>query len=186
MIARIEKSRGEKVSDAEKEELVKKFSLRGWDQFVLSLGAGDVSLHSVQNFFGLSDKKAEKKPSLSTAPIGVSIQGMENLLVNYAKCCKPLPGDDIIGFVTRGRGSSSIEATARTSSRRRKTSTVPSMSHGRRSRIHFSWPPSGWRHRTGEASFQMSPPRSPVSTAMSAPRASPRRTISPSTISMSM
>ncbi len=104
MIARIEKSRGEKVSDAEKEELVKKFSLRGWDQFVLSLGAGDVSLHSVQNFFGLSDKKAEKKPSLSTAPIGVSIQGMENLLVNYAKCCKPLPGDDIIGFVTRGRG----------------------------------------------------------------------------------
>jgi GTP pyrophosphokinase len=104
MMARIEKTRGEKVSEAEKEELVKKFYQRGWDQFLTSLGAGDVSFHSVQNFFGLTEKKPEKRPPTTSAPIGVSMQGMENLLVSFAKCCKPLPGDDIIGFVTRGRG----------------------------------------------------------------------------------
>jgi GTP pyrophosphokinase len=104
MMARIEKTRGEKVNEAEKEELVKKFYQRGWDQFLTSLGAGDVSFHSVQNFFGLTEKKPEKRPPTTSAPIGVSMQGMENLLVSFAKCCKPLPGDDIIGFVTRGRG----------------------------------------------------------------------------------
>ncbi len=51
-----------------------------------------------------TEKKPEKRPPTTSAPIGVSMQGMENLLVSFAKCCKPLPGDDIIGFVTRGRG----------------------------------------------------------------------------------
>ncbi|MBA65925.1 MAG: (p)ppGpp synthetase [Candidatus Marinimicrobia bacterium] len=34
----------------------------------------------------------------------VVLDGIENLLVNFGKCCKPIPGDDVIGFVTRGRG----------------------------------------------------------------------------------
>ncbi len=104
MIAKIEKLRGEKISDTEKEDLVRKYYQRNWDQFVLSLGAGDISIHSIHNYFGLIEKKPEKRPPVSRNSIGVSIQGMENLLVTFAKCCKPLPGDDIIGFVTRGRG----------------------------------------------------------------------------------
>ena len=35
---------------------------------------------------------------------GVSVQGIDDLLVRFAKCCNPVPGDPIIGFVTRGRG----------------------------------------------------------------------------------
>ncbi len=35
---------------------------------------------------------------------GVKVQGVDNLLVNFANCCKPIPGDEIIGFVSRGRG----------------------------------------------------------------------------------
>lgn len=105
MITRIEKMRGDrKISDPEKEELLKKYSQRNWEQFVRALGAGDISIHSLHNHFDLAEKKTDKRPVLSRKPVGVSVQGMENLLVSFAKCCKPLPGDDIIGFVTRGRG----------------------------------------------------------------------------------
>jgi GTP pyrophosphokinase len=37
---------------------------------------------------------------------GVVLDGIDDIMVNYAKCCSPVPGDDIIGFVTRGRGLS--------------------------------------------------------------------------------
>ena len=32
------------------------------------------------------------------------IQGVDNLMINYAKCCQPVPGDSVVGIVTRGRG----------------------------------------------------------------------------------
>src|SRR5690606_39603881 len=37
---------------------------------------------------------------------GVRIQGMENLRVRYSQCCQPVPGDEVIGYITRGRGVS--------------------------------------------------------------------------------
>jgi GTP diphosphokinase / guanosine-3',5'-bis(diphosphate) 3'-diphosphatase len=37
---------------------------------------------------------------------GVRIQGLENLMVRYSQCCQPVPGDDVIGYITRGRGIS--------------------------------------------------------------------------------
>ena len=104
MIARIEKQRSEKLNEIEREELVKKYHQRDWEQFVTSLGSGDISIHAIQNYFGLIEKKAEKRPLTSQTPVNVSIQGMEDLLVSFAKCCKPLPGDEIVGFITRGRG----------------------------------------------------------------------------------
>ena len=35
---------------------------------------------------------------------GVQIHGIDNVMMNFGKCCNPIPGDEIIGFVTRGRG----------------------------------------------------------------------------------
>ncbi|MCK4716221.1 MAG: bifunctional (p)ppGpp synthetase/guanosine-3',5'-bis(diphosphate) 3'-pyrophosphohydrolase, partial [Candidatus Marinimicrobia bacterium] len=35
---------------------------------------------------------------------GIKVHGIKNLMVNFAKCCNPIPGDQIIGFVSRGRG----------------------------------------------------------------------------------
>jgi GTP diphosphokinase / guanosine-3',5'-bis(diphosphate) 3'-diphosphatase len=104
MIARIEKQKIEKISDNEKEELIKKYHQRDWEQFVSSLGSGDISMHTIQNYFGLLEKKAEKRLLVNQTPVSVSIQGMDNMMVSYAKCCKPLPGDEIRGFITRGRG----------------------------------------------------------------------------------
>ena len=37
---------------------------------------------------------------------GIRVKGIDNLLVRFARCCNPVPGDDIIGYVTRGRGVS--------------------------------------------------------------------------------
>lgn len=50
--------------------------------------------------FGEVMGKIRKKPSRSA----IRIQGIDDVLVRFAKCCNPLPGDDIVGFITRGYG----------------------------------------------------------------------------------
>lgn len=51
-------------------------------------------------------EKTKSKRDKNNSDKGVSVKGMEGLLVRIAKCCNPVPGDDIIGYVTRGRGVS--------------------------------------------------------------------------------
>jgi len=105
MIARVEKHLGRKLEDRDHCSLVSRYHQRDWDHFLAALGSGSVSLHSVHNFFGLTEKKKKgRKPGIVKKSVGVTIQGLEHLLVKFAQCCKPLPGDDIVGFITRGRG----------------------------------------------------------------------------------
>lgn len=52
------------------------------------------------------ERKVERKAKPKAAEEGVKIRGVEDVLVRFAKCCSPLPGDEIIGFITRGRGVS--------------------------------------------------------------------------------
>lgn len=51
----------------------------------------------------LADVELVKK-ELHESQAGVIVKGVDNLLVHYGRCCKPLPGDEIIGYVTQGRG----------------------------------------------------------------------------------
>ncbi len=105
MTGKMEKQLGRKITEDEQAKLLDKYHQRNWDNFLAALGEGSVSLHSVNNFFGLSEtRKKGKKPAAPKKSVGVSIQGMENMLVKFAQCCKPLPGDDIVGYITRGRG----------------------------------------------------------------------------------
>lgn len=48
----------------------------------------------------------ERKKERISAHTGVTVEGMTDLLIRFAKCCNPVPGDEIIGFITKGRGIS--------------------------------------------------------------------------------
>ena len=46
----------------------------------------------------------DRKPVIPAGAEGIRIDGVDDILIHFAKCCNPLPGDEIIGFITRGRG----------------------------------------------------------------------------------
>ena len=55
---------------------------------------------------GLSNILSKKPPSRARTANVVKVKGIEDLLVRFARCCNPLPGDSVVGFITRGRGIS--------------------------------------------------------------------------------
>ena len=71
------------------------------------IGHGKISAHQVVNKL-LPEKPVEEVPiTTATKPKeqkGITIKGVDNVLYHTAKCCFPIPGDGLIGFVTRGRG----------------------------------------------------------------------------------
>jgi guanosine-3',5'-bis(diphosphate) 3'-pyrophosphohydrolase len=79
-----------------------------------AVGSGTVSVAQVlMRWFpgGMGPVQRIKEVSLETFRAitgrtgrGVRIQGVDNLMVSYAKCCQPVPGDSVVGIVTRGRG----------------------------------------------------------------------------------
>jgi guanosine-3',5'-bis(diphosphate) 3'-pyrophosphohydrolase len=91
--------------------LAAELDFRSQEDMLVSLGCGDLSLGRIINRLSEEEKEHEK-PSLTVSetekvPNGnaVSILGLKGLLTNIAKCCHPVPGDDIIGYITRGRGA---------------------------------------------------------------------------------
>ena len=88
-----------------------------FDQVYAALGRGDVGPTAViKQFFSDHDPAefAERQPTalqriaarLRISGRGVRIQGMDNLMVRYSRCCQPVPGDPVIGYITRGKGVS--------------------------------------------------------------------------------
>jgi guanosine-3',5'-bis(diphosphate) 3'-pyrophosphohydrolase len=82
----------------------------GVDDMLASIGYGKSSVHQLLNKLapGAALETVERPKTATTArpgpETGVRIRGVEDLLVRWAKCCNPLPGDHIVGFITRGRG----------------------------------------------------------------------------------
>jgi len=99
------------ITNQSLEELLPSLDLRSPDDLYEALGCGDLTIGRVVN--KLSEIHKEKDPLLeikatdtkTTITTEVSVLGLKGLLTNLAKCCNPAPGDEIVGYITRGRGA---------------------------------------------------------------------------------
>ena len=112
------------LTDQQEEEflsyLAEKQQMNSVDDFLAAIGYGGISLSKIapriksdyiRMFRTTEEEKAaqtmpklvEKKSKVSS---GVIVEGLDSCLVKFAQCCNPLPGDEIIGYITRGSGVS--------------------------------------------------------------------------------
>ena len=98
-------------------EVAEDLGHRDLDAMYVAIGDNHVSTNTVMRRLErlmagaeTGDDELESVPSLRPRPRrlggGIIVEGMEDLLVRLARCCSPVPGDDIVGFVTVGRGVS--------------------------------------------------------------------------------
>lgn len=82
------------------------------EDLMVLVGFGRVSAKHIANHFLPDEVKKKEEPPpekvkhKESAPstVGISLTGVEDVMVKFAKCCAPIPGDDIVGFISRGRG----------------------------------------------------------------------------------
>jgi guanosine-3',5'-bis(diphosphate) 3'-pyrophosphohydrolase len=95
--------------------VAKELSQNTIDDLLASIGYGKVSAHLVANKLAPDKVHIEPIPKKSLksffkpakpASRGMKISGMDSMLIHLSKCCNPVPGDKILGFITRGRGVS--------------------------------------------------------------------------------
>ena len=113
MLEQEAKHRGYNLSDILTDKsfakVSEKFSFFSQDEMFASVGYGAISVNQV--LFKLIDyykKEIPKQPvyrgGVTSDSSGVIVKGMTGLLTRFAGCCNPVPGDEIVGFVSRGRG----------------------------------------------------------------------------------
>ena len=113
------------LSDEEVQAVIQKFKVRkgfeNEDDFYAAIGYGSITVEHVLPTFREEFQRIEKQrklekpedefvtstlPKVSNSGDGVVIDGVDNVLIKLSKCCNPLPGDAVIGFITRGHGIS--------------------------------------------------------------------------------
>lgn len=103
------------MMDTNLDRLAREFELRGVEELYEAIGTGDLPIAKIVKHLTLGDEKPPEEPMLvptdrpSTAAVAatdaVTVLGLKGLLTNFARCCNPVPGDEIVGYVTRGRGA---------------------------------------------------------------------------------
>ena len=126
LLSNYAKSRGYNLSELTKPEyiegVIRRYSYIDWEAVLASVGRGGIKESQVvAKLIELKNKTEEtnisdediiqnlegmtKKPEIiRKSKSGIVVKGIHDLAVRYAKCCSPVPGDEILGFVTRGRG----------------------------------------------------------------------------------
>ncbi|MGA3058549.1 MAG: bifunctional (p)ppGpp synthetase/guanosine-3',5'-bis(diphosphate) 3'-pyrophosphohydrolase [Candidatus Limnocylindrales bacterium] len=90
-------------------EIAKAYKYDNLDDFYAAVGYGAVGVQQVVTRLGVVDDAQFTLPPTAPPPSpshqgGVRVKGVGDLLVRFGKCCHPIPGDPIIGFITRGKG----------------------------------------------------------------------------------
>jgi GTP pyrophosphokinase len=92
------------------EKVARLFDSQGVEDFHAAVGFGDINTQQIAS--KLAELSAEEEqqllpaepPALPQSIEGIQVQGTGGLMTRLAKCCSPLPGEEIVGFVTRGKG----------------------------------------------------------------------------------
>jgi GTP pyrophosphokinase len=96
-------------------EIASQLHYREVDDFYAAIGYGAVSPASVVSKIEVHDDVAialpEVAPPAAPSTTGIRVKGVGDLLVRFARCCSPIPGDPIVGYVTRGKGVTIHRAT---------------------------------------------------------------------------
>jgi GTP diphosphokinase / guanosine-3',5'-bis(diphosphate) 3'-diphosphatase len=101
------------LDDTNLEQLARQHDYKTIDDLYVSIGCGDIPLGRFVNQLMLEEKDDEgfqftTRPKVEPGVQShdtVSVVGLKGLLTTMARCCNPAPGDDIIGYITRGRGA---------------------------------------------------------------------------------
>ena len=107
----------EKETEEFLQDVIHRQNCNTLEDFYASIGYGGVQLWRIlpkikEDYYKKYTEQDQSAPVVLTEPVkkrvsaGVHIEGIDDCLVKYSRCCNPLPGDDIIGFITRGYGVS--------------------------------------------------------------------------------
>ncbi|MEO7110728.1 MAG: bifunctional (p)ppGpp synthetase/guanosine-3',5'-bis(diphosphate) 3'-pyrophosphohydrolase, partial [Polyangiaceae bacterium] len=109
-------------NDEELKKVLEHFKLSNIEELFVSVGYGKVAVKAVVEYFAPPTTGDDPPPSslregrfesfvrkvadkvTGKESAGIRLNGVDDVLVRYTKCCNPLPGDEIVGFITRGRG----------------------------------------------------------------------------------
>jgi GTP pyrophosphokinase len=99
------------IHDANLKDLVAHFKRKDTDQFFADIGRGLITSPQILGYLQTEPaqdpfRKIKKETKTPTSRDEVSIHGVGNLMTQFAQCCKPVPGDSIIGFITLNTGIS--------------------------------------------------------------------------------
>ena len=128
LIDRYCKAKGINFPDINKpeyqEKVMTRYAFKDWDSVLASIGHGGLKEGQVINKMLEERRKKEKKevtdtaildgieemtnkaPEVKKSKSGIVVKGIHDVAVRFSRCCSPVPGDEIVGFVTRGRGIS--------------------------------------------------------------------------------
>jgi GTP diphosphokinase / guanosine-3',5'-bis(diphosphate) 3'-diphosphatase len=111
----LRKSRKDRPSDDTLERTALALNYQNFEAVLAALGRGEIGPSAILKELFPGDTSVPDRPPTALERLvervrgngrGVRIQGLDNTLVRYSQCCQPVPGDDVIGYITRGRGIS--------------------------------------------------------------------------------
>jgi GTP pyrophosphokinase len=111
ILSKFLKKYGLDSNSSELKEVLPKLGFQNLDSLLLVLGRGEYSIDNITKKLFPEEIPEKKKDSFfvkyikrARSATGISVQGMNNLMINFGNCCQPVPGDKIIGYITKGKG----------------------------------------------------------------------------------